>query len=73
MQLFEMSAGDGDDRMRIMEIDFRPGLVHLSKKQPRVGNEPAAGRQMERNAEARSHHFGIETAIFDGRGSLEFG
>ncbi len=73
VQLFEMSAGDGDDRMRIMEIECGSGLVDLDIEQPGVGNEAATGGKMERDAEAHSHHFGLETAIFDGRSALEFG
>ncbi len=73
MQLFEMSAGDGDNRMRIVEIEFGSRLVYLDVEQPRVGNEAATGGKVERDAEARSHHFGIETTIFDGRSALKFG
>jgi hypothetical protein len=74
VQLFEMSPDDDDDRMGIVEIEFRPCLVQFSMKQPRVRNEPAAGGQMESDAKPGSHHFGIETAISDEGGcALEFG
>ena len=73
VQLFEMSTCECDDRMRVMEIEFGSGFVYLDIQQPRVWNEAATGGKMVRDAEAHSHHFGLETAIFDGRSALEFG
>ncbi len=54
-----------------------PGKDTARARTPTNGStrpgEAATGGKVERDAESRSHHFGIETTIFDGRSALEFG
>ena len=49
----QLGAGDGHDGMGIVQLEFRGVLVQFGVQQPRIRNEPAAGRQMERDAMSR--------------------
>ena len=60
MQLPEVRAGDGHDRMAIMQIKLGRSLVQIGVEQPRVGDKSATGWQMKRDPEAGTCKLSLE-------------
>ena len=60
MQLPEVRAGDGHDRMAIMQIKLGRSLVQIGVEQPRVGDKSATGWQMKRDPETGACKLSLE-------------